>query len=407
MSTLSYAKFIEKYGNVIEENEEKFNDIVATKRAEKGRFRFESCEFTFKFDGRNSERMLVQAWKKNPTKPASKRKTNANRQAKERESDPKTSTQTKEKKSIKRLLEIIDNTKDSNLDIKIVGLEGCHVDLGVSFKDSDNNIWVPIQIKASNAKIPKFKMDRYKCPDDYQDKYEKYSYYEYMLTICYNMKDDNFLIIPPNSNDIKTGLEYDSKIAKKYKVKKKDIVANITEYINNYLEQLGKTFRELQFLCYKDTQLELKHIHLRIDTLSNIFDMEEISGCCVDFIIDGSVKVQEKTKNHREKSENSFKFELCKNEGHSRYQQYDVDDNDFYWFNLAGTDYFYMIPSKLLEKDGKIRKNLTLHKEFNSKIRGVKYNDSWTYDFQFNRKLIQENDFNEINRLWNLVYLEV
>ena len=63
--------------------------------------------------------------------------------------------------------------------------------------------------------------------------------------------------------------------------------------------------------------------------------------------------------------------------------------------------------SKLLEKDGKIRKNLTLHKEFNSKIRGVKYNDSWTYDFQFNRKLIQENDFNEINRLWNLVYLEV
>jgi hypothetical protein len=76
--------------------------------------------------------------------------------------------------------------------------------------------------------------------------------------------------------------------------------------------------------------------------------------------------------------------------------------------NLAGTDYFYVIPSKLMEKDGTIRQNLTLHKEFKTEKENkrCKYTDTWTYGFRFDwTKLLQENiEYEkEVNRLWCLI----
>jgi len=134
--------------------------------------------------------------------------------------------------------------------------------------------------------------------------------------------------------------------------------------------------------------------------------MEEIDYGAVDFEIDGFVRIQEKTVNHIDKRGNSFSFILEKADGKDKNQQYGINDNDFYWLNLAGTDYFYIIPSKLMEKDGKIRQTLTLHKEFYPKNRGRPYTDTWTYDFRFDwTKLLQENiDYEkEVNRLWCLI----
>ena len=135
--------------------------------------------------------------------------------------------------------------------------------------------------------------------------------------------------------------------------------------------------------------------------------MEELDNCAVDFKIDEFVKVQEKAVNHRANNENSFDFTLEKGSKDTK-QPYSIDDNDFYWLNLACTDYFYVIPSKLMEKDGNIRKKLTLHKEFKTEKENNRwrYTDAWTYGFRFDwTKLLQENiEYEkEVNRLWFLV----
>ena len=411
-AAITYAKFIETYGekygkDCIKETEEQFNAIIAAEksrlRLNGKRFKFELLFFNFKF-GENYEKMQVQAYAKKPTVSPSGRQKNKGEKAKERQANPETSSVNTEDISIKRLMEI---TNDSNLEFKEVGREGHFVDLAGRKKDSQEDKWMSIQMKATkDAVIPQFDMGRYNCPDKFKDTYERFNYYENMIVICYNADPDidEFLIIPPYSTGIKSCLDYDSKIAKNYYVAKDDIVAKINEYIEKY-QELEKPFSELELLCNETKKLEIKYIRKRQETLSEVFDMEEINFCAVDFEIDKIVKVQEKTVNHRDNIENSFYFVLEKKDGKPQ-QPYSINDNDFYWLNLAGTDYFYIIPSKLMEKDGYIRKKLTLHKEFYPKNRGRPYTDTWTYGFRFDwTKLLQENiEYEkEVNRLWCLV----
>ncbi|AII17000.1 hypothetical protein JO84_gp292 [Aureococcus anophagefferens virus] len=405
----TYTRFIEeleKHGISIVETEEEFNAIVAAEKArdKKGKFEFKLCKFKFIYPDNKIESMQVCSWIKDKDKPTSERKAEKKEKLEARANDPENNSQAIEKKSIERIFEILDEKQDSNIDIKVVGLEGCHVDVAVRIKGSNENISCPIQIKSSNAEeIPQFRMERYKCPEEFKDKYERFGYYENMLTICHNMKIDKFLVIPPHSNDKipDTCISYSSGVNKEFGVKKDEIYDRIIEYITNYSATLGKPYRELQLICNETCKLEVKHIHLRIDTFSNIFDMKEISGKAVDFIIDDSIKVQEKTVNYTDVSGNSFKFVLKKRDGGGKHQLYAIDDNDFYWFNLADTNYFYVIPSKLLERDGKIRNNLLLHKEFKiqEENKTYNYNDAWTYDFRFDRT--KQDD---IECLWNLIH---
>ncbi len=416
--TWTYAKFIKKYGeeygkDCIKETEDEFNAIIAAEKARfklNGKiFKFERLFFHFKF-GEKYEKMSVQAYAKKPTVSASERKENSNKiksvKMKEREANPETSSYNTEARSIDRLKEIIN---DSNLVYKEVGREGHFVDLVVRKKGSSRQTWIPVQMKASKAVISTFIMDyRYNCPEKFKNTYERFGYYENMIVICHNAEINEYLIIPPYSTDIPdASLTYSSGVTKGYYVKKEDIVAKINEYIEKY-QELEKPFSHIELLCTEKKQLEIKYIRKRQETFSKVFYMKEIDNGAVDFEIDKNVKVQEKTVNHRDNNENSFQFTLEKADGRDKRQQYSIDDNDFYWLNLAGTDYFYVIPSKLMEKDGNIRKKLTLHKEFYPKRdkRGSPYTDTFTYGFRFDwTKLLQENiDYEkEVNCLWCLV----
>jgi len=403
--TWTYAKFIEKYGDCIEETEDEFNAII---EAEKARLKLngkkfdfnELLKFHFKFPGKPSVKMRVHSYKKNPTVSVSERKANQSIKSRERQANPETSTFNIEDISIKRLMEI---TKDTNLEFKEVGREGCYVDLAVRKKGISRHTWFPIQIKATNGVIPKFVMKRYNCPNEFKNTYERFGYYDNMIVICYNILIDEFLIIPPYSTKIPNStLKYNSGVTKGYYVKKDNIVAKINEYIETY-SKLEKSFSELELLCNENKKLEIKYIRIRQETLSKVFDMEEINFCAVDFIIDGFVRVQEKTKNYKNNIENSFEFTLKKG-GKNNNTHYCIDDNEFYWFNLAGTDYFYVIPSNSLkdEKDkNKIRQNLMLHKEFKTEKENKRrnYNDAWTYDFRFDR-----TKPDDMLALWCLVY---
>ena len=409
-AAITYAKFIETHGeeygkDCIEETEDEFNAIINAEKARLKlngkRFYFKHLFFHFKF-GEKYEKMMVCTYEKNPSVPTSERQKNKGEKAKEREANPETSSYNTEAMSIERLKKIIN---DSNLEYKEVGREGHFVDLAVRKKGTSRQIWFPIQMKASDTVKSVFHMPRYNCPNEFKNTYERFGYYENMIVICHNLDIDEYLIIPPYSTGIKSGLDYDSKIAKKHYVKKEDIVAKINEYIDKY-QELEKPFSDIELLCSENKKLEIKYIRKRQETLSKVFYMKEKDFCAVDFEIDKFVRVQEKAVNHVNNNENSFKFTLEKADGNDTKQPYGINDNDFYWLNLAGTNYFYVLPSKLMEKDGNIRQNLMLHKEFYPKNRGRPYTDTWTYDFRFDRtKLLQENiEYEkEVNRLWCLI----
>ena len=408
--TWTYAKFIDKYGkDCIKETEEQFNAIIKAEK-EKARlngkkFDFNYLSFHFKFPGKPSQKMKVESYAKNPTVSASERQKNKGEKAKERQANPETSTVNTEAMSIERLKKIIN---DTNLVYKEVGREGHFVDLVVRKKGTSRHTWFPVQMKASKAVIPQFDMERYNCPDKFKNTYERFGYYENMIVICHNVNIDEYLIVPPYSTKIpNSGLKYNSGVNKGHYVKKEDIVAKINEYIEKY-QELEKPFSDIELLCNESKKLEIKYIRIRQETFSKVFYMKEINFRADDFKIDEIVKVQEKAVNLVNNIENSFKFVLEKADGQGKYQQYGIDDNDFYWLNLAGTNYFYVLPSKLMEKDGNIRKTLTLHKEFYPKRQkgGRPYTDTWTYNFRFDwTKLLQENiEYEkEVNRLWCLI----
>jgi len=160
------------------------------------------------------------------------------------QANPENNNRAIEKKSIERIFEIIDKKQDSNnIEIKVVGLEGCHVDTCVRFKGSNDDIWLPIQNKASNTKKSEFDIKRYKCPDNSKDEYERFGYYENMLTICHNMKIDEFLVIPPHSNENKkipnTTLSYSSGVNKEFGVKKEDIYEILLLFSKNRIITLS------------------------------------------------------------------------------------------------------------------------------------------------------------------------
>ena len=67
---------------------------------------------------------------------------------------------------------------------------------------------------------------------------------------------------------------------------------------------------------------------------------------------------------------------------------YDIGDNEFYWFNLAGTKIFYVIPEDYLKKEENIRENISLHKK--DMPQKDNYDDQWTYKFRFSYDTINQ-----------------
>jgi hypothetical protein len=74
-----------------------------------------------------------------------------------------------------------------------------------------------------------------------------------------------------------------------------------------------------------------------------------------DFKI-GELKIQEKVGGIRKNRKDTFMFTICKNNGKvnkkQNQMQYQVGDNDFYWFNCPDKKCFFVIPEKeLIVKD--------------------------------------------------------
>jgi hypothetical protein len=144
----------------------------------------------------------------------------------------------------------------------------------------------------------------------------------------------------------------------------------------------GETFDDM---VTKKCKLERDYDKIRLDTIK-FMSFVRYRYRPHDFKVNDIVKVQEKTRNLRNRFVNSYRFQLA--HGTNGDKPYDIGDNEFYWFNLAGTKIFYVIPEEYLIDGQKIRANISLHiKDMSPRDN---YDDQWTYKFRFSYDTINQ-----------------
>ncbi|AII17072.1 hypothetical protein JO84_gp358 [Aureococcus anophagefferens virus] len=276
------------------------------------------------------------------------------------------------------LKEIIDN----NIIEIVFCPEGCSVDLRFKPINIEEDLWFPVQLKSSdNTTNTGFHLKK---------KYD--TQYKWQLLLCHHLNKNNIFIFKPFSENMPAKtitISYETGKSKylDFKIDKHNYLTNILlDYYHNAkyndLLKSGETFDDM---VGKKQKLEREYEKIRSNTI-DFMNFVRYKYRPHDFKVNDIVKVQEKTKNQNEGKFSSYEFNLS--HGKSGITPYDIGDNEFYWFNLAGTKIFYVIPEDCLKKEKKIRTYLSLHIKHMPPREN--YHDQWTYKFRFSYDTINQ-----------------
>ena len=226
--------------------------------------------------------------------------------------------------------------------------EGCLADVAIKPNDSESDLYLPVQLKATSGKGSQ---NRYifTLNNDYKD-----------LVLCCISNNDKRIWIFDFDNIPKTSTVGISKATEKSKSKYDTFEVDEESVINKLLDLYKQYPNKLQTKNAVMTPLadtarkELKYRFLREEKLINFdFKYPEIQCSVTDFTIN-DFKVQEKVL-ITSKSD-SMTAHLSKAAGKNKARSpYEENDNDFYWYHIPNTTTFYIIPQDVLIKDGYIK----------------------------------------------------
>jgi hypothetical protein len=220
----------------------------------------------------------------------------------------------------------------------IKAFDGCQADIIFKLKDKDSNEWVGIQVK-STSKLNK--TYSFTILNDYKD----------CLLFLMCLEDKKMWLIPSNivKNQQKLSIGVNKSKYKIHEVSLNNINEKLFKLFNNNNKNTFENLnipkciyqaREKDFRNYRENMLYFIH-----------FENNDMEGLVYDFKI-GNKKIQEKIGGIDKRYPNRFVFCICKNNGTisgKRYQkQYDINDNDIYWFNCSNKKYFFVVPEKIL-----------------------------------------------------------
>lgn len=235
--------------------------------------------------------------------------------------------------AVNYLINCIENTFDI-----IKTFESCKSDIIVKPKNNNNNLWLGIQIKSTSA---------YNNKCYYFNIKKKYTE---QLIICISNTDKKMWCFQHTDIDnIKSVLQI--QITNNSKYNKFEITNNAIEFIlNNYKDNNHLLFEQNILLnqLSKTTLIEYNYRNLRKEKINFInFIENENQGEVFDFKV-GNKKIQEKVGGFNETSKYYY-FSLSKCNGkHNKKIPYEIEDNDFYWFNCKDSSIFYIIPESTL-----------------------------------------------------------
>ncbi|PQM58906.1 MAG: hypothetical protein CML47_07040 [Rhodobacteraceae bacterium] len=288
------------------------------------------------------------------------------------------------------VIEYIQNLLSNDFDFDKLE-EGNNISAIIKPKTKNNN-WVKLRISITNIEddiVSKFPFTR--C------------IYKDTILICYDNYKKLIYVIPQNIFD-KKSLQIRPFGISKYNIYKVD-----ENKLNERLIELYETTTHfnkedcVEPTCI-DAKLEYMYRIIREKKISYL-KFDRLDRKSADFKI-GNINIQEKTDNPD--SDKNYPIEKYKQ---FRYQfeishhikgnrvAYEKDENEFYWFNLAKTRTFYVIPAtdKHMLKNNKIIRHLT----FYSEKPPIRYKHFWTEKYKFNYDTINEE--NEKSRILNLL----
>ena len=260
-----------------------------------------------------------------------------------------------------------------------VNCEGCQADIIIRPKSSIDNKWVKVQCKSTQLDTNMFKTHKNTYPDN--------------IILFHNVKTNKIWVMPPNILTPLTGVHMSDSTKSKYYKYKIDDHERLNETFMTIYDRSEKFDKET-IMCpiSKKVQLEYEYRSLRENSIK-YFDFKTLYSENTDFMVNDK-RFQEKTRNRNPTCRDSYPFHLKCNKG-----RYNQGDNDFYWFNLAGTNIFYVIPEQKLLDGDVVRRTITLHSEEGEKH--VSYKDNWTSEYKFNYDTINEEG--ERNRLVSMI----
>ena len=265
-----------------------------------------------------------------------------------------------------------------------VNCEGCQADVLVRPKTIDDDKWVKVQCKSTYNIKNSFSINKKSYPDN--------------IMLFHHVTTNKIWVMPPNTIQPLKNIEFPDSNKSKYYQYKIDNHKELNEKIMSMYFKTEKFDKETVMCPTGSTgKLEYEHRILREKSIK-YFDFKTLYAEHTDFMVDNK-RFQEKTKNHDPKcpEPTSYHFALLLHNTKRRY--YKKGDNDFYWFNLAGTNIFYVIPEQKLLDGDVVRRTITLHSDEGK--RHWHYKDNWTSEYKFNYETINEEG--ERNRLVSMI----
>jgi hypothetical protein len=249
--------------------------------------------------------------------------------------------------------------------------DGASVDYAIKRKNSDDNLYLALQIKVTNTtnnNIYPFRIHK-----KYKD----------IIIICIQLHLELFWIIDGNINiprklniTYKKGSKYDI-----YKTSKEDLALKLLEIYATYkLHPLVSINCPVSVAYQKEREFRL----LRENNVNLAFQYPTYEGLVYDFKVE-NLKFQERLAHtHR----NGYCCQFAKNKGRKS-QNYIKGDNDFYWIHIPDRNYFYVIPEYEFLKHNIVSytkcdgsKSLMLYPNANE------HKHSWTNKYLFEYKKV-------------------
>jgi hypothetical protein len=257
--------------------------------------------------------------------------------------------------------------------------EGSVADIIIKEPDIKDDLWIPIQIKATKTKgrnnCYTFRMIK----DTYKD----------MLIICICIDEEKIWIIPYNDIQTKTNITISTKsVYNKYLINNEDIKNIILNYKDKYIRNTEAYFNLSMTYLQERERIYIRKRMKYINFLQ--YEFPVLQNTQTDFIINNK-KIQEKVTGYRKdrdiqtiwfSSNNGKKDNGCK-----KFRTYRLGENDYYWLHSSINDIFWIIPENILYNQNFISgKNETKNRTYLTIkiINGEYKNNKWLKDYEYN-----------------------
>jgi hypothetical protein len=258
-------------------------------------------------------------------------------------------------------------------------LEGSTADILIKDTDTKEDVWIPIQIKATTKKS---------IFNYYTFRIIKETYKD-MLIICICLEEEKIWIIPYNDIQTNTNITIsNSSIYNKYIVTNDNIKDIILSYKDKYVCNTEAHFNtSLAYLLEREHQyIEKRKKYVNFLNYNNYI----LQNTPTDFIVNNK-KVQEKVAGYR-KDRDIQTVWLASNNGKKengcrKFRTYRLGENDYYWFHSSINDTFWIVPESVLYQNDYITKSdETKNRSYIAiNIKDGEYmTNEWLKDYEYN-----------------------